>query len=150
MILIPVDEAAQTVIGCHYFLPFLGNIYQKIVKCMLKTNSISWSGGHSLCFSFTAGSEGRAAVHTPSQRLAPGLQVESGVSAAAAGLSSFALGAARSPRRLVPALRSAASRRVRFNRDREGWEGEEGGGGSGGPFVSLFKMNAVRFLSGSS
>lgn len=35
----------------------------------------------------------------------------------------FALAAAGSPRRLVPALRSAASRGVRFNRDREGERG---------------------------
>lgn len=35
----------------------------------------------------------------------------------------FALAAAGSPRRLVPALRSAASRGVRFSRDREGERG---------------------------
>lgn len=46
-------------------------------------------------------------------------QAESEVSAAEP-VELFALAAAR---RLVPALRSAASRRVRFNRDREGERG---------------------------
>lgn len=115
LILIPVDEVARTSIGCCYFLRFLGNIYQKIVSnvCVFFFLKQFVSIGAVVTPSASPSQPGQKAGQLCARRL----------SFSAEPVELFALAAAGSPRRLVPALRSAASRGVRFNRDREGERG---------------------------
>lgn len=134
LILIPVDK------NCHWMRQFstISRIYltENVLKCVLcvflKTNVIYSGDGHPLGFSFTAGSEGQAAVQT--HRLGSSLedvQAESEVSAAEP-LERLALAAARRPReanrsseaRPRPPLCSITSRQIQKRRG-----GREGRGG---------------------